>query len=467
MLTLERLTPLYNFGRSQESPAWLFSPKTAEEIADLFALARREGLKVALRGAGRSYNDAALNGGGIVLQLAAMNAIEDWEPKTGVIRVQPGVTLQQLWEHVLPDGWWPPVVSGTMKTTIGGCLGMNIHGKNNFHRGVFAEHVLEFTALLPTGEKVVCSPQQNRDFFYAIPGGLGVLGVILSVRMQMKPVYSGYLNVREWRTPNLRASLDEVLHGAPAHDYIVGWLDSTARGAHLGRGQLHAADYLSPGDDPAPDKTLQADWQTLPERFFGLVPKSWLPFFMRPFMNNAGLKLVNTAKYYAGRDRTYLQSHAAFHFLLDYIPGWERAYGRGGLVQYQSFVPTQAAYDLFREMLAFSQAQKLPSYLAVLKRHRPDGFLLSHAVDGFSLALDFKVTERNRPALRAMFRRFDDWVVAVGGRFYFAKNSETEMDIVRRFLGEETLARFRSLKLRCDPDDLLQSNLYRRLFMEL
>ncbi len=464
MLTLKHLTPLQNFGRSLEAPSWLFEPQNADEVAEVLALARREGLKVAVRGAGRSYNDAALNGGGIILRMTRMNQIEAWNPQTGVVQVQPGVTLQQLWQHVLPDGWWPPVVSGTMKTTAGGCLGLNIHGKNNFQRGVFAEHVLSFVILLPNGERLRCSPRENADLFYAVPGGLGVLGVILSLQLQMKPVYSGYLSVREWRTPDLRASLDEVLQGAAAHDYIVGWLDSTAGGAHLGRGQLHAADYLSPGDDPSPEKTLQVAWQTLPDRFFGVLPKRWLPFFMRPFMNNAGLRLVNTAKYYSGRDRTYLQSHAAFHFLLDYIPDWETAYGRHGLVQYQSFVPQAAAYEVFREMLQFSQKEKLPSYLAVLKRHRPDNFLLSHAVDGFSLALDFKVSDKNRHALRAMFRRFDDWVVSAGGRFYFAKNSETEPDIARRFLGEEALQRFTALKQRCDPDDILQSDLYRRLF---
>ena len=35
-------------------------------------------------------------------------------------------------------------------------------------------------------------------------------------------------------------------------------------------------------------------------------------------------------------------------------------------------------------------------YLGVLKRHRPYPFLMTHAVDGYSLALDFKVTKRNR-----------------------------------------------------------------------
>ncbi len=76
---------------------------------------------------------------------------------------EPGVTLEQLWQRVEPDGWWPPVVSGTMKTTLGGCLGANIHGKNNFRMGTIGEHVVEFTAMLPTGAEVTCSPEECRS----------------------------------------------------------------------------------------------------------------------------------------------------------------------------------------------------------------------------------------------------------------------------------------------------------------
>jgi FAD/FMN-containing dehydrogenase len=106
----------------------------------------------------------------------------------------------------------------------------------------------------------------------------------------------------------------------------------------------------------------------------------------------------------------------------------------------------------------------MPSYLGVTKRHRPDQFLLTHAVDGLSLALDFKVTDRNRASLSQMLKEFDKIIIEAGGRFYFAKNSETSAETARKFLGEETIAKFKNLKRRCDPDHLLESDLYRRVF---
>ena len=63
-----------------------------------------------------------------------------------------------------------------------------------------------------------------------------------------------------------------------------------------------------------------------------------------------------------------------------------------------------------------------------------------------------------------MFEDFDRIVLAAGGRFYFAKNSDTTPETARRFLGGETIGHFQALKHRTDPDNLLQSDLYRRIF---
>lgn len=452
-------TTLENFGHSMRAPSYCFRPQRTDEICEAFHLARKNDLTVTLRGAGRSYNDAALNGGGIVLDMTGLNRILEWDPGSGLVRCEAGVTLDQLWHKVLPDGWWPPVVSGTMHTTLGGCLGANIHGKNNFRMGTLGEHVIEFTAILPTGAELTCSPEKNADLFYSMISGLGLLGVITTVTLQMKKIESGLLEVHAWPTRTLEEQLRSLEEGAPTYNYIVGWLDTIT----IGHGQIHAANYVH--DDPDPQKTLQLSYQTLPNRLFGVMPKSMLHYFMTPFFNNLGAWGINTGKYVASlRKHVFRQSHAAFHFLLDYVPLWELSYGRSGLIQYQSFLPRETALQVWTEMLATAKKRGLPSYLGVTKRHRPDKFLLSHAVDGFSLALDFKITERNRARLSDMLQEFDQLVLNAGGRFYFAKNSETTPQTARAFLGEETVEKFKKLKKRTDPDGLLESDLYRRIF---
>ncbi len=460
-----RFTTLDNFGHSVNASSYHFKPIHVDEIKQIFLLAKKLGLSVTARGAGRSYNDASLNGGGISLNTTEMNRVIKWDADTGLITAEAGVTLEQIWKKAEPDGWWPPVVSGTMKTTLGGCLSTNIHGKNNFQMGPIGEHVVEFTAILPTSAEITCSPKKNADLFYAMISGIGMLGIFTSVTLQMKRIYSGLLAVDAHPVPNLSGQLSSLLEDAPRYDYIVGWMDTTAKGASLGRGQIHAARYLHENEDMNPNETMKLANQILPSTLFGVFPKAWLPYFMKPFVNNFGAWGVNTAKYIASlRTHSFRQPHGAFHFLLDYIPGWELSFGKGGLIQYQSFVPKETAQSAWREIIRLSQKRGLPSYLGVTKRHRPDKFLLTYAVDGFSLALDFKVTQSNRAKLSAMLQEFDKIIVQAGGRFYFAKNSETTSQTALNFYGQETVEKFKRLKKRCDPNHLLESDLYRRIF---
>ncbi len=75
-----------------------------------------------------------------------------------------------------------------------------------------------------------------------------------------------------------------------------------------------------------------------------------------------------------------------------------------------------------------------------------------------------KVTNDRRTKLRRTLEDFDRIVLEAGGRFYFAKNSETTAETARAFYGEETITKFKKLKKRCDPNGLLESDLYRRIF---
>jgi FAD/FMN-containing dehydrogenase len=456
---------LRGFGRAAASPSYLYRPTHVEQIADLLAAATEHGVSIAPRGAGRSYGDAALNGGQVVLDLQRMNRILDWNPDTGVIRVEPGVTIEQLWKYTLEDGWWPPVVAGTMFPTLGGCLGMNIHGKNIFRAGPIGEHVLAFEALLPTGEMVTCTPEHNADLFYSLISGAGLLGVFTSISLQMKRVYSGDLEVLELAVPGMAPMLEVMEEHKSEADYLVGWVDTTAGGRGVGRGQIHVAHYLHAEDDPKPAPSLSLSHQVLPDTLFGVMPKSLMWRFLPLGFNQLGLPFVNTGKYLAGRlthRHHYRQSLVAFSFLLDYIPNWELGYGSRGFIQYQSFIPRAAAADTFKAILELSQRRGLPSYLGVTKRHRPDKFLFSHAVDGFSMALDIAVPRRVAE-LHQLAQDLNQIVLQSGGRFYFAKDSTLTAAAAAQYLGDETLARFRALKARCDPRDVLQTELYRRV----
>ncbi|MCW3051125.1 MAG: FAD/FMN-containing dehydrogenase, partial [Chthonomonadales bacterium] len=155
------------WGMNTAVVSYVYRPTTLDGIYAAFEVARKHKLTVGLRGAGRSYGDASLSAENICLDLTRMNRILDWDPQSGIISIEPGVTLRQLWQYIIEDGWWPPVVSGTMTVTMGGALGMNYHGKNNYKMGPIGDHTLEFDLMLPSGEVMTCSRAQNADIFFA------------------------------------------------------------------------------------------------------------------------------------------------------------------------------------------------------------------------------------------------------------------------------------------------------------
>jgi decaprenylphospho-beta-D-ribofuranose 2-oxidase len=467
---LDRLERVAAWGGSTSSLAYVWRPSTIDGVHEAFDAAKRHDLSIGLRGAGQSYGDAALNAEQIVLDCSRLNRILDWNPDTGVLRAEPGVTIRQVWQYTIEDGWWPYVVPGTMAVSLGGATAMNIHGKNNFKVGTIGDHVRAIDLLLPTGEVCRCTRESNADLFFAAIGGFGMLGVVTAVELELKRVHSGLLTVDPIIVPDLRRMLDTFDERRDQADYLVGWLDAHATGPTLGRGLIHQANYLAAGDDPRPRETLRVANQELPPTLFGVLPKSSMWRFMRPLTNRPGVRAVNATKYLMSQlgidgGQAYRQSHVGFAFLLDYVPDWKRAYGPGGLIQYQSFIPRATAEDAYREILRRAQHAKLPPFLGVVKRHRPDPFLMTHAVDGFSLALDFQITASNRDRVWALCRDLDRIVVEAGGRFYFAKDSTLSPASLEAYLREERVQQFRAIKARVDPEGRLQTNLYRRLFV--
>jgi FAD/FMN-containing dehydrogenase len=314
---------------------------------------------------------------------------------------------------------------------------------------------------------VRCAPDnENADLFHAAIGGFGMLGVFTSITLRLRRVASGLLRVTPYAARNWDEMYSLFAGRAADADYIVGWVDGFAGGEAAGRGLVHTAHYLPPGEDSRPAQTLRVASQDLGDSILGVVPKSILWRFMKPMMNAAGIGLLNRAQYAAGRFKAgtaHYETHAGFAFMLDYVPDWKRAYGGGGLLQHQSFVPAQNARAVYADVLDHCRRADLVPTLCVFKQHRADAFLMSYALDGFSMALDFKRTAENDRRLSTLFAELDRLIIDGGGRFYFAKDSLLQPSRLASFFAEPRVQRFLQWKKQIDPGNLLQTDLYRRI----
>lgn len=183
-------------------------------------------------GMGRSYGNSALNEQ--VILTRRFNKILSFDPQIGIVVCESGVSLAELIDAFLPRGWFPGVVPGTKFISLGGAIASDVHGKNHHQMGCFSEFVSAFDLMLPQGEVVRCSRQENAPLFHATCGGMGLTGVILTAALRLQPAQSSY--IRETLIPG--PNLEEVIrlfeeNQAAAHS--VAWIDCLAKNEHQGR----------------------------------------------------------------------------------------------------------------------------------------------------------------------------------------------------------------------------------------
>ena len=359
-------------------------------------------------GMGRSYGDSALNEQ--VIFTRRFNKILSFDPQTGTVVCESGVSLAELIDTFLPRGWFLGVVPGTKFISVGGAL----HGKNHHRVGCFSEHLLAFDLMLPQGEVVRCSRQENSPLFHATCGGMGLTGVVLRAELRLEPIQSAYIRETLIPSPNLEdvINLFEENRSAP---YSVAWIDCLAQNEQQGRSIVMLG-------EPAEGGPL-----TLPPSKTWTVPLG-LPGFC---LNQYTVSLFNNfyyqlkSNFVAGR----LISLDEFFFPLDKIAHWNKLYGRRGFTQYQLVLPKDAGLAGLRVILAKIAAAGLGSFLAVLKLFGAENAnYLSFPLEGYTLALDFKIQNRLFPFLNEL----DRIVLDHGGRLYLTKDVRMSREVFQQ-----------------------------------
>jgi decaprenylphospho-beta-D-ribofuranose 2-oxidase len=167
---------------------------------------------VLARGAGRSYGDAAQNAGGVVLNPVTASWIEP-DPEHAAVRVSASVTFTELLACLVPLGLLPPVLPGTRHLTVGGAVAADVHGKNQHGDGSISAWI--DTIELLDGDGALRSVRPGTPAFRATVGGMGLTGVIVSVRLRLLPIRSARLRVTTRRLGDLDALLARTTNPAP------------------------------------------------------------------------------------------------------------------------------------------------------------------------------------------------------------------------------------------------------------
>lgn len=359
-------------------------------------------------GLGRSYGDSCLNTEGELLSSKPCDHFIFFDKKTGVLTCEAGVNLKSIIQHCLPLGWFLPVTPGTQYVTVAGAIANDVHGKNHELAGSFGCYVKQFELVRSTGERLVCSPSENSDYYYATIGGLGLTGFITQVTIQLKRVNSHKLLVTSEKYQHLNDFFTLSENADVANEYQVAWLDCTASGSKLGRGHFISGRHQDDGD------------LILPERRGKSVPLT-SPVSL---INNLSVRCFNSLYYQRqlGQTKILEQSYEPFFYPLDAIENWNRLYGKQGFLQHQCVIPKNVGKEAIKEMLELIAKEKTGSFLVVLKMMgaKSSGGWLSFPMEGVTLAMDFPYQGKQT---LDFLHKLDAIVSDAGGRLYPAKDA--------------------------------------------
>jgi decaprenylphospho-beta-D-ribofuranose 2-oxidase len=444
---------LSGWGRFPSATTRLTRP---EQMHGLGALVCRHEHLIA-RGLGRSYGDAALNSDGVTLLVERLNRFLAFDPATGEVQCESGVTIEDLLNHLLPRGFFPPVTPGTKYVTLGGALAADVHGKSHHKDGSFSRHVSWFNLLMANGETVRCSREEHPDLFWATLGGMGLTGIITEVSFRMKQVESGYVSVDFEKAPNIDAALELFDNSDEQYTHSVAWIDCLTKGPHLGRSVLMRGNWA--GEDELPPRLAEQPLALKGTRRLG-VPFDAPGFLLNPL----SVKLFNAVFYHRHRTgRNVLVPYEPFFYPLDKIRDWNRLYGKRGFLQYQCVLPYQGGREGLVRILELLSSEGHASFLAVLKRFgaAEEGQLLSFPRPGYTLAVDLP---RDGERQDRLLENLDRVVMEGGGRVYLAKDARLRAETFQVMYPEIT--RWLEIKRRVDPERRFTSSLSRRLGLD-
>ncbi len=364
-------------------------------------------------GFGKSYGDSCLNPDGNIIFTQFLNRIINFDNENGVLCVESGITLKQCIDFLMPRKWFLPVTPGTKLITVGGAVANDVHGKNHHRSGTFGNHIIRFELLRSDGTRLICSKNENIEYFKATIGGLGLTGIITWVEFQCIRTNGPVIENENIKFNSLEEFF-EINEKSKNYEYTVSWLDTNT----LSRGIFSRGDFAS--------REFQQDYKSQ-------EAKLSIPFECETInpITVYTFNILYFLKQFDKFKKNYIDFNS-FFYPLDAINNWNKFYGKNGFIQYQFVIPLENGLSTLKKILNTIVSKSNNSFLTVLKTFgdiKSPG-IMSFPKEGITVAIDFKMKDK---AILEKLDASDEIVTDCGGAVYPAKDARMSPQNFKKF----------------------------------
>ena len=219
----------------QVEPIGVVIPRDADDVQAAMEVARRQQVALLPRGGGTSLTGQTVNRALVLDFSRHMNRVLEVDAEGQWAKVEPGLVQDELNRHVRPMGLlFGPDTSTSNRATLGGMLGNNSGGSHSIVYGLTVDHVIEVTALLADGTRVVFGDVTPEELARRGQRG-GLEGRIYREVARIRDAYADEIRARyphHWRRV-AGYNLNELVGVGIKPGSVAG--DGAARGVNMAR----------------------------------------------------------------------------------------------------------------------------------------------------------------------------------------------------------------------------------------
>ncbi len=174
-------------------PSAVVRPKASSEVSDLLAWADGSRTPIVPFGGGSGVCGGIAPDGGVVVSTSGLDAIEDLDDKSLLVRVGAGVNGGRLERHLNESGYTLGHAPQSIEiSTVGGWIATRACGQLSARYGGIEDAVADLEVVLPDG-RVLTSPLVPRastgpDLANLMLGSEGAFGIVTAATLRVHPI---------------------------------------------------------------------------------------------------------------------------------------------------------------------------------------------------------------------------------------------------------------------------------------
>ena len=168
--------------------------QNTDEVLEVVKIANKYKVPIICRGAGTNTVGSCVPvNGGIILNFSQMNKILNLDVQNMTIKVQPGVTIEEIQKAAQKNNlFYPPDPSNMKVSTIGGSIAQNSAGARCFKYGSTKNYIIDMLVVTTAGELIRTGSNTVKnavgyDLNSLFTGSEGTLGIIVETTLKLIP----------------------------------------------------------------------------------------------------------------------------------------------------------------------------------------------------------------------------------------------------------------------------------------